>query len=102
MRKYDSSAHAGAQKGSAFGWDWGCHGGVLRGTSAASADSLASAAPDLNMSDNPQLRWPPACADGGEDNEQRLLSRRLRAAVDNYGELLLASRNLNFFTSFYR
>lgn len=39
---------------------------------------------------------------GGEDNEARLLARRLRAAVDNYGQLLLASRNLNFFTSFYR
>lgn len=39
---------------------------------------------------------------GGEDNEQRFLSRRLRAAVDNFGQLLIASRNLNFFTSFYR
>lgn len=39
---------------------------------------------------------------GGEDNEQRFLSRRLRAAIDNFGELLVASRNLNFFTSFYR
>lgn len=39
---------------------------------------------------------------GGEDNESRLLGRRLGAAVENYGKLLLASRNLNFFTSFYR
>ena len=33
---------------------------------------------------------------------QRLLGRRLKAAVVNFGELLVASRNLNFFTSFYR
>ncbi|KAL4440466.1 hypothetical protein ABPG75_003467 [Micractinium tetrahymenae] len=39
---------------------------------------------------------------GGEDNEQRLLNARLRAAVDNFLELLKASRNLSFFTSFYR
>lgn len=39
---------------------------------------------------------------GGEDNEARLLGRRLRAAVDNFGQLLIASRNLSFFTSFYR
>lgn len=39
---------------------------------------------------------------GGEDNEARLLMTRLRAAVDNFGELLKASRNLSFFTSFYR
>jgi ABC-type uncharacterized transport system fused permease/ATPase subunit len=39
---------------------------------------------------------------GGEGNEARLLGRRLRAAVDNFGRLLVASRNLNFFTSFYR
>ncbi|GAB4814011.1 hypothetical protein N2152v2_001057 [Parachlorella kessleri] len=39
---------------------------------------------------------------GGEDNEQRLLSRRLRSAVDNFFQLLVASRNLSFFTSFYR
>ena len=39
---------------------------------------------------------------GGEDNEARLLGRRLRSVVENFGQLLLASRNLNFFTSFYR
>ncbi|KAL4419364.1 hypothetical protein ABPG77_001591 [Micractinium sp. CCAP 211/92] len=39
---------------------------------------------------------------GGEDNEQRLLNARLRAAVDNFLDLLKASRNLSFFTSFYR
>lgn len=39
---------------------------------------------------------------GGEDNEKRLLNSRLRAAVDNFLELLKSSRNLQFFTSFYR
>lgn len=39
---------------------------------------------------------------GGEDNEARLLGSRLSLVVDNFGKLLLASRNLNFFTSFYR
>ncbi|PSC71914.1 ABC transporter D family member chloroplastic [Micractinium conductrix] len=39
---------------------------------------------------------------GGEDNEKRLLNSRLRAAVENFLELLKASRNLSFFTSFYR
>ena len=39
---------------------------------------------------------------GGEASEKRLLFERLAAAVTNYGQLLLASRNLQFFTSFYR
>ncbi len=39
---------------------------------------------------------------GGEGSEQRLLGRRLGAAVANYANLLIASRNLQFFTSFYR
>ena len=39
---------------------------------------------------------------GGEASEKRLLFERLAAAVANYGQLLLASRNLQFFTSFYR
>ncbi|EFN54030.1 hypothetical protein CHLNCDRAFT_31925, partial [Chlorella variabilis] len=39
---------------------------------------------------------------GGEDNEQRLLNSRLKAAIGNFLELLKASRNLSFFTSFYR
>ena len=39
---------------------------------------------------------------GGEDNEARLLGRRLKSAIENFGDLLIASRNLNFFTSFYR
>ncbi|KAI3431377.1 hypothetical protein D9Q98_004431 [Chlorella vulgaris] len=39
---------------------------------------------------------------GGEDNEQRLLNNRLKSAVDNFLVLLKASRNLSFFTSFYR
>jgi hypothetical protein len=30
------------------------------------------------------------------------VSQRLRAVVANYGKLLIASRNLDFFTSFYR
>ncbi|KAL4519069.1 hypothetical protein Ndes2526A_g00174 [Nannochloris sp. 'desiccata'] len=39
---------------------------------------------------------------GGEENEARLLGRRLKSAIENFGDLLIASRNLNFFTSFYR
>lgn len=39
---------------------------------------------------------------GGEGSEQRLLGSRLGAAVANYAKLLIASRNLQFFTSFYR
>jgi ABC-type uncharacterized transport system fused permease/ATPase subunit len=39
---------------------------------------------------------------GGEAAEERALGKRLRAAVDNYASLLVASRNLDFFTSFYR
>lgn len=39
---------------------------------------------------------------GGEGSEERLLARRLGAAIANYAELLIASRNLQFFTSFYR
>ncbi|GAX72920.1 hypothetical protein CEUSTIGMA_g375.t1 [Chlamydomonas eustigma] len=38
----------------------------------------------------------------GEANEQGLLVKRLAAAVQNYMQLLTASRNLEFFTSFYR
>jgi ABC-type uncharacterized transport system fused permease/ATPase subunit len=32
----------------------------------------------------------------------RAVLQRLRAVVANYGKLLIASRNLDFFTSFYR
>ena len=39
---------------------------------------------------------------GGEDKEGRLLGSRLKSVVMNYGNLLLASRRLSFFTSFYR
>jgi len=39
---------------------------------------------------------------GGEENEAKLLGRRLKSAIENLGDLLIASRNLNFFTSFYR
>ena len=39
---------------------------------------------------------------GGEGAENGQLLQRLRAAVSNYGQLLVASRNLDFFTSFYR
>lgn len=39
---------------------------------------------------------------GGEGSEQRLLGSRLGTAVANYAQLLIASRNLQFFTSFYR
>ena len=39
---------------------------------------------------------------GGERSEQRLLSERFGALVGNYQELLVATRNLDFFTSGYR
>ncbi len=39
---------------------------------------------------------------GGEASEAKLLFQRLVAVVDNYGRLILTSRNLQFFTSFYR
>lgn len=39
---------------------------------------------------------------GGEKNEMQLLLERFKATVQNYGQLLVASRNLDFFTSFYR
>ena len=39
---------------------------------------------------------------GGEASERRLLFDRLRAVVENYADLLKTSRNLEFFTSFYR
>ncbi|KAF6265925.1 ABC transporter transmembrane region 2-domain-containing protein [Scenedesmus sp. NREL 46B-D3] len=39
---------------------------------------------------------------GGQNNEMAALTQRLRAVVVNYGKLLIASRNLDFFTSFYR
>lgn len=39
---------------------------------------------------------------GGEDSEKRLLFERLRAVVANYADILVTSRNLQFFTSFYR
>ncbi len=39
---------------------------------------------------------------GGERSEARLLGDRLRGVVANYGELLIASRNLSFFTGGYR
>ena len=39
---------------------------------------------------------------GGEASEQRLLGSRLAAVVANYGALIVTSRNLQFFTSFYR
>ena len=39
---------------------------------------------------------------GGEGAERRALLRRLSAAVANYAGLLLASRNLDVFTSYYR
>ena len=44
-----------------------------------------------------------ACgADGGEDNERRLLSGRLAAVVENGVALTKAARNLHFFTAWYR
>eukprot|EP00877_Chromochloris_zofingiensis_P002340 jgi/Chrzof1/12106/Cz06g21170.t1 len=39
---------------------------------------------------------------GGESSEMAQIMQRLRAVVSNYGSLLIASRNLDFFTSFYR
>lgn len=39
---------------------------------------------------------------GGEESEAKLLFQRLGAVVANYGDLLVTSRNLSFFTSFYR
>ncbi|CAL4959000.1 unnamed protein product [Urochloa decumbens] len=39
---------------------------------------------------------------GGEENELQLLLDRFRRAFDNLSELLIASRNLEFFTSGYR
>lgn len=39
---------------------------------------------------------------GGEDSEAKLLFQRLGKVVANYGDLLVTSRNLSFFTSFYR
>lgn len=39
---------------------------------------------------------------GGEENEIQLLLQRFRSAVENLTELLIASRNLDFFTSGYR
>ncbi|KXZ47018.1 hypothetical protein GPECTOR_38g255 [Gonium pectorale] len=39
---------------------------------------------------------------GGDAEERELLKQRLQAAVANYLGLLTASRNLDFFTSFYR
>ncbi len=39
---------------------------------------------------------------GGEEKEESLLWNRLQSVVQNYGDLLIASQRLNFFTSFYR
>ncbi|KAL0696206.1 hypothetical protein Bca4012_063386 [Brassica carinata] len=39
---------------------------------------------------------------GGEENEMQLLLQRFRSAFDNLTELLIASRNLEFFTDGYR
>lgn len=39
---------------------------------------------------------------GGEEKEGSLLWNRLQSVVQNYGDLLIASRRLSFFTSFYR
>ena len=38
----------------------------------------------------------------GEASEAKLLFQRLSAVVENFGQLLVTSRNLSFFTSFYR
>ena len=38
----------------------------------------------------------------GEASEAKLLFQRLTAVVENFGHLLVTSRNLSFFTSFYR
>uniref|UniRef100_A0A061S1P2 Abc transporter d family member chloroplastic-like n=1 Tax=Tetraselmis sp. GSL018 TaxID=582737 RepID=A0A061S1P2_9CHLO len=39
---------------------------------------------------------------GGEAKEQQLLLARVKSLVENYGSLLITSRNLQFFTAFYR
>ena len=39
---------------------------------------------------------------GGEAQEQQLLMRRLQRVVENNGSLIITTRNLEFFTSFYR
>lgn len=39
---------------------------------------------------------------GGEEKEGSLLWNRLQSVIQNYGNLLVASRRLSFFTSFYR
>lgn len=39
---------------------------------------------------------------GGEENEMRLLLQRFRSAFENLSELLISSRNLEFFTNGYR
>lgn len=39
---------------------------------------------------------------GGEENEMQLLLQRFRRAFDNLTQLLISSRNLEFFTSGYR
>lgn len=39
---------------------------------------------------------------GGEESEAKLLFQRLGKVIANYGDLLVTSRNLSFFTSFYR
>ena len=39
---------------------------------------------------------------GGEVQERGLLARRLARVVENNGSLIVTSRNLEFFTSFYR
>ena len=38
----------------------------------------------------------------GEASEERLLFQRLQAVIENYFSLIVTSRNLEFFTSFYR
>lgn len=39
---------------------------------------------------------------GGEENEMQLILQRFRSAVENLTKLLIASRNLEFFTNGYR
>ena len=39
---------------------------------------------------------------GGEASEANLLFQRLGNVIANYGDLIVTSRNLSFFTSFYR
>ncbi|KAF4393499.1 hypothetical protein F8388_023303 [Cannabis sativa] len=39
---------------------------------------------------------------GGEENEMRLLLQRFKSAFENLSQLLISSRNLDFFTSGYR